>query len=119
MSGVKQKPLPIGVPHSDIVLQFPSQPSSSQKPTSWVADMQVVFAASRQVAPPLYTVQVPPQMFPMRLVQKVTVVACAARLASGLKGSPMKVSSASVVARKCAISASLTMELATPWVFTT
>lgn len=53
MFGVAQKPLPMGVPHSDIALQFPSHPVLSQKPTSLVAAMQFVPVASRHVAPPV------------------------------------------------------------------
>ena len=83
--------------------ELSTYPERSQKPTLFVAEMQLVPAASMHVGPPLYTEQLPPHTLSLRLVQYVTVVVCASRevrpsgaLTPGI-GSPTKVRSASVV----------------------
>ena len=54
-------------------LQLPLHPEWSQKMTFAVADRQFVFGALRHVAPPLYTVQFPPHVFPERVEQYTTM----------------------------------------------
>ncbi len=67
--GVEQNPLSSRVPQLASWLQLPPQPPRSQKPTLAVAARHVVPPADRHVAGPLYTVQVPPHTFWVRLLQ--------------------------------------------------
>lgn len=81
--GVQQKLLSRRVPQVDNWLQSPPwapHPLLLQKPTLLVADKQLVSGALRQVAPPLYTIQVPPQMPSTLMLQYVTIVFSALRL---------------------------------------
>ena len=102
--GVKQKLFSSFVPQLENWLQLPPQPPPSQKPTLLVADRQLVSGASMQVAPPLYTLQGPPQRSSILLEQNVTIVFNALRLersARSPRGLPWKVTSESVVASQC------------------
>ena len=78
--GVAQKLFWRRVPQLENWLQLPPQPLRSQKPTLLVAERQLVPDAAMQVAPPLYTLQEPPQRSSIRLVQYVTIVSNALRL---------------------------------------
>ena len=98
--GVKQKLLSRRVPQLENWLQLPPQLSPSQKPTLLVADKQLVPGALMQVAPPLYTLQEPPQRLSMFVSQYVTIVSNALRLVKSARspiGLPWKVTSESVV----------------------
>jgi len=99
--GVQQNPLSMRVPHVESWLQPPSQFPPLQKPTFWVAPRHSVPGALRHLAPPVYTVQSPPQTLKILRLQYVTVVAKAARGLRALMGSPTKVIFASVVASQC------------------
>ena len=99
--GVSQKLLSRRVPQLENWLQLPPQPLRSQNPTSLVANRQAVPGASMQVAPPLYTLQAPPQTVSILLLQYITIVSNALRLERSERsprGLPWKVTSASVVA---------------------
>jgi hypothetical protein len=78
--GVSQKLFSSFVPQLENWLQLPPQPPRSQKPTLLVAERQAVPGAERQVAPPLYTVQEPPQRSSILVLQYVTIVSNALRL---------------------------------------
>ena len=98
--GVSQKPSARCIPQLENWLQLPPQLPRSQKPTLLVADRQLVPEAAMQVAPPLYTLQEPPQRSLVLLVQYVTIVSNALRLVKSARspiGLPWKVTSASVV----------------------
>jgi hypothetical protein len=102
--GVKQKLFSSLVPQLENRLQPPPQPPLAQKPTLLVADRQLVPGASRQVAPPLYTVQGPPQRSSILLEQYVTIVSKALRLERSERsprGLPWKVTLESVLASQC------------------
>ena len=102
--GVKQKLFWSLVPQLENWLQLPPQPPRSQKPTLLVADRQLVPGAAMQVAPPLYTLQAPPQRSSILLAQNVTIVFNALRLvksARSPRGLPWKVISESVVVSQC------------------
>lgn len=66
--------------------------------------------ALRHVAPPVYTVQSPPQTLKILRLQYVTVVIKAACGLRALMGSPTKVILASVVASQCLNSSGVIME---------
>jgi hypothetical protein len=83
--GVSQKLSSRRVPQLENWLQLPPQPLRSQKPTLLVADRQVVPGAEMQVAPPLYTLQVPPQTLSILLLQYVTIVFNALRLEKSVR----------------------------------
>ena len=100
--GVKQKLFWRTFPQLESWLQLPLQLPPLQKPTLLVADKQLVPGASMQVAPPLYTLQGPPQRLPIVLAQNVTIVFNTLRLVKSARspismGLPWKVTSASVV----------------------
>ena len=102
--GVKQKLFWRRVPQLENWLQLPPHPPRSQNPTLLVAERQLVPGAAMQVAPPLYTLQEPPQRSSILLVQYVTIVSNALRLDKSERspiGLPWKVTSASVVASQC------------------
>ena len=102
--GVKQKPFWSLVPQLENWLQLPVQPAWLQKATLLVAFRQLVPGASRQVSPPLNTLQGPSQKSPTLLEQNVIIVFNALRLersARSPRGLPWKVTSESVVASQC------------------
>ena len=71
--GVEQKLLSSRVPQLLNWLQLPLHPPWSQNPTFAVALKHVVPGVLKHVAPPLYTVQLPPHTLLVRLVQYVTM----------------------------------------------
>ena len=102
--GVSQKPLSRTTPQLENWLQSPPQPSELQKATLLVANKQAVPGAERQVGPPLYTVQAPPQTLSICVLQYVTDVSNALRLERSERsprGLPRKITLASVVASQC------------------
>lgn len=93
------------------MLQLCPHPARSQNPTSLVAAMHATPGVSRQVGPPWYTSQFPPQMLPIRLSQCVTIVV--PRFPTWTEGSPRNVSLASVVSSQRLNSCSVKRNLAT------
>ena len=69
VSGVKQKPLSMGVAQVESCLQLLEQPARSQNATLFVALRQFVSGALRHVPPPVYTVHGPPQTPPTGVLQ--------------------------------------------------
>ena len=96
--GVSQKPLASCVPQELYWLHDPPHPSWSQNDTSALALRQAVPPAAMHVAPALYTVQLPPQTSPERLVQYTTFTLPPSRALSVLDLGVAQVTLASVVA---------------------
>ena len=71
--GVAQKLLLRRVPQLANSLQLPLHPLWSQNPTFAVALKHAVPGVLKHVAPPLYTVQLPPHTLLVRFVQYVTI----------------------------------------------